>query len=166
MEPSRERFWAVVSHSGSILSWAVMWYLTILMWENPSPVILFMRILPTAAIIPFLVWIFKGKENNFVGGQAKESLNFQISFYLYSIFIFIFLILLKYLIIFLWNIINPAILNHEDNKSLIGYFLFGVFGFGSFRLFMVVNLIFSIIGSINAFKSTMYMYPINLRLIK
>jgi uncharacterized Tic20 family protein len=88
-------------------------------------------------VVPLLVWILKGDESVFVNMQAKEALNFQISISIYwSLCIFL-----------CWTLIGIPI-------ALIG-----------FCVFIVTNVICSLIGASRTAKGLEYKYPMNLRLI-
>ena len=114
MEQSRERNLAMISHMGGLV---------------PIPWV--------PIIVPFLVWILKGDESEFVCKQSREALNFQLSLSIYwSLSIFL-----------LFTIIGIPI-------ALIG-----------FCVFIITNIICSMKGAVRTAKGLEYRYPMNLRLI-
>lgn len=115
MEDARQRNLAMISHLGGLV---------------PVPWV--------PLIVPFLVWILKGDESEFVNTQAREALNFQLSISIYwSLCIFL-----------LFTIIGIP------------------FALISFGVFIIVNIVCSLKGAIRTSRGLEYMYPMNLRLIK
>ena len=115
MESSKAKTLAVVSHLGGL---AVVCLLPL--------------------VIPFVIWIWQGKESNYVDQQAKEALNFQLSLVIYE----------AVCVGLLFTIIGIP---------------FAIIGFAVFAL---TNFICSIIGAIQTAQGRVYKYPMNLRLIK
>ena len=114
MEQSRERNLAMISHMGGLV---------------PIPWV--------PVIVPFLVWLLKGDESEFVGKQAREALNFQLSISIYwSLCVFL-----------IFTIIGIPI-------ALI-----------SFGVFIITNIVCSMKGAVRTAKGLEYRYPMNLRLI-
>ena len=80
LSPSDERTWALVAHLGppvlSLLSFGFLGFLT-----------------------PLLVWLFLRDRSAYVGDQAKESLNFQITLLIgYAISVILFVIIVGFLL--------------------------------------------------------------------
>ncbi len=115
METSKERVLAVISHLGGLLAFAS-----------------FLGIL-----IPLIIWLAKGDQSDFVNKQAKEAVNFQISFTIYNA--------LGWLLFF----------------TVIGIPLAYLWWF----IIWAVNIICSIKGAIWTSRGNTYRYPLNLRLI-
>src|ERR1700722_6317478 len=108
MELSRERQLAMISHMGGLLP--VPW----------API-----------IVPFLVWVLKGDESEFVNKQAREAFNFQLSISIYwSICVFL-----------IFTIIGIPI-------ALI-----------AFGVFIVTNIVCSLKGVARTSKGLEYKYP-------
>ena len=89
-------------------------------------------------IIPFCVWIFKGAESTFVNQQSKEALNFQLSLIIYEV---------ACGILFFTIIAIP-------------------FVYIAMTVFVITNVICSIIGAVKTSRGITYKYPMNLRLIR
>jgi uncharacterized Tic20 family protein len=115
MEQNRERNLAMISHMGGLV---------------PIPWV--------PIIAPFLVWILKGDESEFVNKQAREALNFQLSLAIYGAICFL----------LIFTIIGIPI-------AFIG-----------FIVFIITNIICSLIGASRTSKGLEYRYPMNLRLIQ
>ncbi|WP_415803259.1 DUF4870 domain-containing protein [Isoptericola cucumis] len=84
MQPQEERTWAMVAHLGppvlSLLSFGVLGFLT-----------------------PLVVWLVFRDRSGFVGDQAKESLNFQITLLIgYAISWILMLVLIGFV---LWGVV-------------------------------------------------------------
>jgi uncharacterized Tic20 family protein len=115
MEQSRERNLAMASHLGGLM---------------PVPWV--------PLIVPFLIWILKGDESEFVNMQAREALNFQLSISIY------------------WSIAFFLIF------TIIGIPIALV----AFGVFIITNVICSLKGATRTSKGLEYRYPMNLRLIQ
>lgn len=89
-------------------------------------------------IIPFVVWVARGDDSEFVNMQSKEALNFQISLLIYEMACFLLMF------------------------TILGIPLAIMAGF----VFIVTNFICSIKGAVRTSKGLTYKYPMNLRLIK
>ena len=89
-------------------------------------------------IVPFLVWILKGDESEFVNKQAREALNFQLSISIY------------------WTLCVFLIF------TIIGIPIALV----AFSVFIITNIVCSLKGAIRTSKGLEYRYPMNLRLIQ
>ncbi|MEM1085223.1 MAG: DUF4870 domain-containing protein [Verrucomicrobiota bacterium] len=108
-------------------NWALAAHLTSLSWFVGIP----------GFVGPLVIWLIKKDEFPFAAAQAKESLNFQISLFIYSI-ICILLIL---------TVIG----------ALIG--IPGLIALG------ILEIIFTVIGGIQAGEGKSYRYPMTIRLI-
>lgn len=87
---------------------------------------------------PLVVWLVKKDELPFAAAQAKEALNFQISLFIYSI-ICVILIL-----------------------TVIG----ALIGFPGLIVLVILEIVFTIIASVQAGEGKPYRYPMTLRLIE
>ena len=89
-------------------------------------------------IVPFVVWILKGDESEFVNKQAREALNFQLSLSIY------------------WSLC-----------FLLVFTIVGIpIAFIAFFVFIITNIVCSLIGATRTSKGLEYRYPMNLRLIQ
>jgi len=115
MEASKERAFAVISHLGGLLAFTCL----------------------LGIIIPLVIWLLKGEESVFINTQAKEALNFQITFFIY----------MGLCVLLFWTIIGIPF-------AILGY-----------CICVLTNIICSIKGAIWTSKGNTYRYPMNLRLI-
>jgi len=90
---------------------------------------------------PLVVWLIKKDTMPFAAQQAKEALNFQLT----------------------WMIAAVVIAIVSIPLSLI---IIGVFGFIIAALIPVVSWIFSVIAGIQAGEGKAYRYPMTIRMVK
>lgn len=91
----------------------------------------------TSVVGPLIIWLIKKDESPFVNDQGKEALNFQIT------------VLIGY--------VTATIISMIPVIGCVGALLYPAIG--------VTNLIFGILGGIEANKGVVYRYPFALRLI-
>ena len=91
----------------------------------------------TSFIGPLIIWLIKREESPFVDDQGKESLNFQIT------------IAIGIAVVFFLSMI-PII-------QCVAILLFPALG--------VIDLIFGILGCVEANKGNLYRYPFNIRIV-
>ncbi|MDF2376531.1 MAG: DUF4870 domain-containing protein [Verrucomicrobiales bacterium] len=91
----------------------------------------------TSVVGPLIIWVIKKDESPFVNDQGKEALNFQIT------------VLIGY--------VTATVISMIPVIGCVGALLYPVIG--------VTNLIFGILGGIEANKGVVYRYPFALRLI-
>lgn len=115
MDQSRERNLATISHLGGLM---------------PIPWV--------PMIVPFMVWLIKGDDSEFVNKQSREALNFQLSLSIYWSVAFI----------VLFTIIGIPI-------ALV-----------AFGVFIIMNIFCSLKGAARTAKGLEYRYPMNLRLVQ
>ncbi len=82
---------------------------------------------------PLIVWLAKRQDSPEIDAHGKESLNFQIS-------------------MFIWNVIA-------------GILVLVVIGIPILIVLHILNIIFVIVGSIQASEGKLYRYPLTIRLI-
>lgn len=116
-EARKSTTWAVLCHASALLGFFV----------------------PAAGHIfgPLIVWLLKREEYPEIDEHGKESLNFQISLFIYAAII----IALCFLI--------------------IGFFLLPLLG-----VLHLMNVVFVIVASIRASEGRVFRYPLTIRLIK
>ena len=118
-----EQTWAVIAHLSSMVN----------LFGIPSP------------LGPLVVWLVKRDESMFVAEQARASLNFALSVWIYGA-AFLILGILSFF-------------------SIIGIGL-GILCFVLFGLLILVSFVFSIIGAVKASSGEDYDYPFNIELVK
>jgi uncharacterized Tic20 family protein len=113
-----ERTWAMIAHLSPLVGYAG---------------IPFGNIVP-----PLIIWLVKKDQSWFVGEQAKESLNFQISMFIYAMIGVVLMLGLMLVLI--------------GTVLLIILYVFGI--------------VMIIVAAINANNGVQYRYPITIRFIK
>ncbi|WP_328286082.1 DUF4870 domain-containing protein [Synechococcus sp. Nb3U1] len=88
-----------------------------------------------------LILLVKGKESSFIRDHAQESLNFQISMFIYFIVVGVLGLILTFVVV--GFILLPL--------AFLGLFIFG--------------LVTMILASVNAYKGKLYRYPFCLQLV-
>ena len=96
---------------------------------------------------PLVVWLLQRNESAFAAEEAKESLNFALSVWIYAA---------GFLIVALLSFFG-------DVGMGIGT---AIFLFVLWLLILFGSLIFSIVGGVQASQGRPYRYPMNIRLIK
>ena len=91
----------------------------------------------TSVVGPLIIWVIKKDESPFVNDKGKEALNFQIT------------VLIGY--------VTATVISMIPVTGCVGALLYPVI--------RVTNLIFGILGGIEANKGVVYRYPFALRLI-
>ncbi len=90
---------------------------------------------------PLLVWLLKRDESPEIDAHGKESLNFQLSMFIYTAALGVTCFILMFV--------------------LIGFLLIPLFA-----ILYVVDLVLVIIASLKASEGRLYRYPLTIRLIK
>jgi uncharacterized Tic20 family protein len=90
---------------------------------------------------PLIIWLWKREESPEIDAHGKESLNFQISMFIYTALFGLVCFVLMFV--------------------LIGFLLVPMIA-----LFYLADIVFVIIASLKASEGQLYRYPLTLRLIK
>jgi len=93
-------------------------------------------------IAPLIIWLIKRDEDTFVEDQAREALNFQLSLLLYSLGLFVLMLLA---LTGIW--VFPVL-------GIVGIFALGIFAF-----------VFAIIAGVNAANGIAYRYPLSIHFV-
>lgn len=117
-------------------------------------------------LLPIILWQAMKKDNEYVDFHGKESVNFNLSFFLYFIILAIFII-----VGVINTIVNAAQLDQNaDNPQQILSFLFSTSGFIIPIVILIVmniiKLILVIIAAIKSSQGEKYRYPMSIRFIK
>lgn len=96
---------------------------------------------------PLVVWLLKRDESSFAAGEAKESLNFALSVWLYGA---------GFLVVALLSFFGDVGVGFATALVLFVVWLLIVLG----------SLVFSVIGAVQASQGKAYRYPLNIRLVK
>ena len=129
-------------------------------------------------LLPLVLWLANRKENAFVDYNGKQVLNFQISLLLYSVILG--MISVPFVLGFLPNIFEGGILNIRDFNEFnnisfhfdsdwfrLGRFLWpiGITGMLQLSLF-IINIVYTILGTIRTNEGEEFKYPITIKFIK
>jgi uncharacterized Tic20 family protein len=90
---------------------------------------------------PLIIWLWKREESPEIDAHGKESLNFQISMFIYTALFALVCFVLMFV--------------------LVGFLLVPMIA-----LFYLADVVFVIIASLKASEGQLYRYPLTLRLIK
>ena len=129
-------------------------------------------------LVPLVLWLANRKENEFVDYNGKQVLNFQISLLLYSVILG--MISVPFVLGFLPNIFEGGILNIRDFNEFNNisfhfdsdWFRFGrllwpigITGMLQLSLF-IINIVYTILGTIRTNEGEAFKYPITIKFIK
>ena len=129
-------------------------------------------------ILPLVLWLANRKDYEFVDYNGKQVLNFQISLLLYSVVLG--MITVPFFLGFLPNIFEGGILDLRDFNEFnnisfhfdsdwfsFGRFLWpiGITGMLQLGLF-VINIVYTILGTIRTNEGEAFKYPITIKFIK
>lgn len=122
-------------------------------------------------ILPVLLWVLH-KEKPFIAEHARQSLNFQLSIFIYSIIIAI--LCLPFFIIFALDFV--ALMENLDHtiqstdfqniKNLSGYFILIGIVVLIYSMIFIIELYFVISASLKASRGENYTYPMTIAFIK
>lgn len=141
-----ERLTAMLCHASSLL------WLPLLLLGIPIP---FANIL-----LPFLVWLVKREDSSWIDRHGRESINFQISMFIYSV---ILIMLSVAIAIVMLLILNSQPVGTSAFTYLLGFVLLG---YGSFVLFWsVIQLVLVVWASIWAQRGRKFRYPLTIRFL-
>lgn len=149
------RHWAMLCHLSSILWIPIALGLGLVGIPLPLP---FLNI-----IVPLIIWLSKKNQHPFIDAHGKESLNFQISFTIYSVIAFIIFLFLLAATCGIW-----AYTSNSTTSSLLFQIalVVGVV-FGILSLIVgIVQLCLVIFAAIKAKKGEFYHYPFTIRFLR
>ena len=137
-------------------TWGMLCHLASLVWIP----LIFVAPFPFINILgPLVVWVLKKNEHPFIDAQGKESLNFQISFTLYSLIVGIIAVIVALVFVGgnIFYILQALLLLF----ALAGIWLVLLAVLIGFLQFVLV-----IIASVKASNGEFYRYPFTIRFIK
>jgi uncharacterized protein len=116
-------------------------------------------------IFPIVLWQAFKKEGAFVDHHGKEAVNFNLSFFIYSI-----VIVIVFIASLLGVIFNSFQMNELNNPDQVFEIIFSSGGI-LFSLFVLILLgifkfILIILAAIKAGQGELYRYPLTIRFIK
>ena len=116
-------------------------------------------------ILPIIFWQSFKKDNTYIDHHGKEAVNFNLSFFIYSIVIVGFIVASV-----LGTIFNAIELGQMENSEKIFELLFSTGGFLIslllLAIFAIVKFILIIIAAVKAGQGELFRYPLTIRFIK
>lgn len=141
-----ERLTAMFCHVSSLL------WLPLLLVGIPIP---FANIL-----LPFLVWLVKREESPWIDRHGRESLNFQISMFIYGLLLLIAGVVIAIVLVLVFNSQPPGT---NISTTILGFVLLG---YGSFLLFWsLIQLVLVIWAGVRAQQGRKFRYPLTIRFL-
>ena len=128
-------------------------------------------------LLPLVLWLANRQENAFVDYNGKQALNFQISFFLYSVVLSLFSV--PFFFGLLPDIFNGGIMDindfhgfrlhdmHMGNIFHKGFLLWplGIAGLIHVVLY-VVNIVYTILATIRTNEGQYFKYPLTIKFIR
>jgi len=118
-----------------------------------------------SVIVPLILWSVQKDKSEFVNKNGKESVNFNISYFLYTFVLGLSIVPLALGSIF-------GLINHTHSWNDFPHFfglgnLFGVLGIASMIFVLgIIKIILIIVAAIKANKGEIYHYPLTIQFIK
>jgi uncharacterized Tic20 family protein len=116
-------------------------------------------------LVPVILWQTTKKDSNYIDHHGKEAVNFNLSFFLYTIISII--VLLGSILSTVFSTISAG---NSDSPEEIAGILFSAGGFISviviLSLLGIIKIVLIIIASIRANQGELYRYPLTIRFIK
>lgn len=123
-------------------------------------------------IFPIIIWSTNKDKSDYVNEQGKETINFQLSLFLYSLILamiaiptllFIFFRNINFSTITDWDNIVFEDLNFENNSTLLTVAIFAIVAFGFLK---VAEFFLIIYASVKTSNGEDFKYPLNIRFLK
>ncbi|MCC5615787.1 DUF4870 domain-containing protein [Nostoc sp. CHAB 5836] len=146
------RIWAMLCHLSALLGWILLFFLVFL----GIPLYL-----PLNLLAPLMIWRFKKAQYPWIDLQGKESLNFQISLTLYTLFV-----IAISLIILLTSFSLAVTTNGSINeiKTTLDSLLIVLMSLILFQL--VLQSFVVTFAAIKAYNGQHYRYPLTIRILQ
>ncbi|MEH1929656.1 DUF4870 domain-containing protein [Nostoc sp.] len=146
------RIWAMLCHFSALLGWILLFFLVFI----GIPLYL-----PLNLLAPLMIWRFKKAQYSWIDFQGKESLNFQITWTLYTL---IFMIISSFVVLTTFSL--TATINSSVNqlKIILDTLLIV---FMSLILLILIGQSFVVtFAAIKAYKGQHYRYPLTIRVLR
>ena len=139
-------------------NWAMLCHLSSLLW---FPLALVGLAIPIANIVgPLIIWLIKKNDSEFIDINGKESLNFQISFTIYGIILFVISAVLLFIYLIFAGI---SATNDIGFLAIFGGVLGGIWLVFLLVIIGLVQLVLVIFASVKAYRGQIYRYPFTIR---
>ncbi|MBN3948114.1 MAG: DUF4870 domain-containing protein [Nostoc sp. NMS7] len=146
------RIWAMLCHFSALLGWILLFFLVFI----GIPLYL-----PLNLLAPLMIWRFKKAQYPWIDFQGKESLNFQITWTLYTL---ISMIISSFVVLTTFSL--TATINSSVNqlKIILDTLLIV---FMSLILLILIGQSFVVtFAAIKAYKGQHYRYPLTIRVLR
>ncbi|MEH2382537.1 MAG: DUF4870 domain-containing protein [Nostoc sp.] len=146
------RIWAMLCHFSALLGWMLLFLLVFI----GIPLYL-----PLNLLAPLMIWRFKKAQYPWIDFQGKESLNFQITWTLYSLLVMAissFVVLTS----FSWSLTTNSSVNQVEITldSLLIVFT------SLILLILIVQSFIVTFAAIKAYNGQHYRYPLTIRVLR
>ncbi|BBD64579.1 hypothetical protein NIES4072_17590 [Nostoc commune NIES-4072] len=146
------RMWATFCHLSALLGWILLVFLVFI----GIPLYL-----PLNLLAPLIIWRLKKTQYPWIDFQGKESINFQISLTLYTLFV----IAISLVILFTrFSIAVTTNVSIDEIKDTLDSLLLILISLISFKLVLQSFLVS--FASIKAYNGEHYRYPFTIRVLR
>ncbi|MEH2384839.1 MAG: DUF4870 domain-containing protein [Nostoc sp.] len=146
------RIWAMLCHFSALLGWILLFFLVFI----GIPLYL-----PLNLLAPLMIWRFKKAQYPWIDFQGKESVNFQITWTLYTLIV---MIISSFVVLTTFSL--TATINSSVNqlKIILDTLLIV---FMSLILLILIGQSFVVtFAAIKAYKGQHYRYPLTIRVLR
>ncbi|MEH1835661.1 MAG: DUF4870 domain-containing protein [Nostoc sp.] len=151
-KPKKMRIWAMLCHFSALLGWILLFFLVFL----GIPLYL-----PLNLLAPLMIWRFKKSQYPWIDFQGKESLNFQITWTLYTLIVMaisLFLVLTSFSLAVTTNGSVNEIKITLDSLLIVFMLLI--------LLILIVQSFIVTFAAIKAYNGEHYRYPLTIRVLR
>lgn len=145
------RIWGMLCHFSALLGWILLYFLVFI----GIPLYLPLNLLP-----PLVIWRFRKSQYPWIDFQGKESLNFQITWTLYTL-----LVMAISLFVVATNFIWLVATNRSNQVQITLDSLLIVF-MPLILLILIGQLFVVTFAAIKAYKGQHYRYPLTIRVLR
>ncbi|MEH2419658.1 MAG: DUF4870 domain-containing protein [Nostoc sp.] len=151
-KPKKMRVWAMLCHFSALLGWILLFFLVLL----GIPLYL-----PLNLLAPLMIWRFKKSQYPWIDFQGKESLNFQITWTLYTL---IFMAISLFLV--LTSLSLEVTTNGSVNQIKITLDSLLIVFLSLMLLILIVQSFIVTFAAIKAYNGKHYRYPLTIRVLR
>ncbi|MHC5727520.1 MAG: DUF4870 domain-containing protein [Nostoc sp.] len=146
------RIWAMFCHFSALLGWILLFFLVFI----GIPLYL-----PLNLLAPLMIWRFKKAQYPWIDFQGKESLNFQITWTLYTL---IFMVISLFVVLTTFSLATTINSSVNELKIILDTLLIV---FMSLILLILIGQSFVVtFAAIKAYKGQHYRYPLTIRVLR
>ncbi len=146
------RIWAMLCHFSALLGWILLFFLVFI----GIPLCL-----PLNLLAPLMIWRFKKAQYPWIDFQGKESLNFQITWTLYTL---IFMIISFFVVLTTFSLVATINSSVYQVKIILDTLL--IVFMSLILLILIVQSFVVTFAAIKAYKGQHYRYPLTIRVLR